>query len=325
MGDAREVGLSCTAETRTSELEGVSPAPGVTPGRTDAARGEPRAGTLFACRYEIQELLGEGGMGIVYKAYDRRLEETVAIKTLRHRALCTDPSLLERFRQEIRLARRITHPNVVRTHDIGEWNGLRFVSMELVDGRTLGQLIESEKILGAEAALRIAKQICRGLQAIHQVGIVHGDVKPQNVMVQRSGGSKIMDFGSAHLASEGGTTARGTIVGTLGYMSPEQARGRPLDFRADIYSLGILLYELFTGTLPFEDDTPVGVALKHIQQAPPPPRSKHSAIDPEVAAVVMKCLEKDADARFQSARDLLRALERISPDPRSGSHRLAVA
>jgi serine/threonine protein kinase len=304
----------------------VSPVLGSTSRQTEAARVEPRVGTLFACRYEIQEVLGEGGMGIVYRAHDRRLEDAVAIKTLRHRALSTDHSLLERFRQEIRLARRITHPNVVRTHDIGEWNGLRFVSMELVEGRTLGQVIESEKILRAEAAVRIAKQVCRGLEAIHEVGIVHGDIKPQNVMVQTSGGSKIMDFGSAHVAIEGGTTARGTIVGTLGYMSPEQARGRPLDFRSDIYSLGILLYELFTGTLPFEDDTPLAVALKHIQQAPPPLRSKQSGIDPEIAAVVMKCLEKDADARFQSARDLLRALERVSPDPRSGSHRrLAVA
>jgi serine/threonine protein kinase len=304
----------------------VSPVLGPASRQTETARVEPRVGTLFACRYEIQEVLGEGGMGIVYRAHDRRLEDAVAIKTLRHRALSTDHSLLERFRQEIRLARRITHPNVVRTHDIGEWNGLRFVSMELVEGRTLGQVIESEKILRAEAAVRIAKQVCRGLEAIHEVGIVHGDIKPQNVMVQTSGGSKIMDFGSAHVAIEGGTTARGTIVGTLGYMSPEQARGRPLDFRSDIYSLGILLYELFTGTLPFEDDTPLAVALKHIQQAPPPLRSKQSGIDPEIAAVVMKCLEKDADARFQSARDLLRALERVSPDPRSGSHRrLAVA
>jgi serine/threonine protein kinase len=304
----------------------VSPVLGSTSRQTEAARVEPRVGTLFACRYEIQEVLGEGGMGIVYRAHDRRLEDAVAIKTLRHRALSTDHSLLERFRQEIRLARRITHPNVVRTHDIGEWNGLRFVSMELVEGRTLGQVIESEKILRAEAAVRIAKQVCRGLEAIHEVGIVHGDIKPQNVMVQTSGGSKIMDFGSAHVAIDGGTTARGPIVGTLGYMSPEQARGRPLDFRSDIYSLGILLYELFTGTLPFEDDTPLAVALKHIQQAPPPLRSKQSGIDPEIAAVVMKCLEKDADARFQSARDLSRALERVSPDPRSGSHRrLAVA
>jgi len=275
---------------------------------------EPLVGTLFAGRYEIQQVIGEGGMGIVYKAHDRRLEEAVAIKTLRSRGLSTDAWLLERFKQEIRLARRITHPNVVRTHDLGDSNGLRFVSMELVEGRTLGQLIEAEKILPTAAGLRIAKQVCRGVEAIHQVGIVHGDIKPQNVMVQASGGAKIMDFGSAHLASDGGTTAQGSVVGTLGYMSPEQARGRRLDSRSDIYSLGIVLYEVFTGALPFEGDTPLAVALKHVHHAPPLPRSKHAGIDPAIAAIVLKCIEKDVSARFQSARELHEALERATPD-----------
>jgi len=282
--------------------------------KAELPRGEPQVGTVFAGRYEMQEVLGEGGMGIVYKAHDRRLEEAVAIKILRHQALSTDPSLLDRFRQEIRLARRITHPNVVRTHDLGEWNGLRFLSMELVEGRTLGQLIEVEKILPAAVGLRIARLVCRGLAAVHEVGIVHGDIKPQNVMVERSGGSKIMDFGSAHLASDGGTTAHGRVVGTLGYMSPEQARGRPLDLRSDIYSLGILLYEIFTGWLPFDGDTPLAVAWKHVNHAPPLPRSKNSQIDPAIAAIVMRCIEKETAARFQSARELYEALERVTPE-----------
>ena len=282
--------------------------------KAELPRGEPQVGTVFAGRYEMQEVLGEGGMGIVYKAHDRRLEEAVAIKILRHQALSTDPSLLDRFRQEIRLARRITHPNVVRTHDLGEWNGLRFLSMELVEGRTLGQLIEVEKILPAAVGLRIARLVCQGLAAVHEVGIVHGDIKPQNVMVERSGGSKIMDFGSAHLASDGGTTAHGRVVGTLGYMSPEQARGRPLDLRSDIYSLGILLYEIFTGWLPFDGDTPLAVAWKHVNHAPPLPRSKNSQIDPAIAAIVMRCIEKETAARFQSARELYEALERVTPE-----------
>jgi serine/threonine-protein kinase len=188
--------------------------------------------------------------------------------------------------------------------------------MEFVAGRTLGQLIESEKVLPVEVGLRIAKQVCCGLAAIHALGIVHGDIKPQNVMVEPSGRAKIMDFGSAHLASEGGKTGHGLVVGTLGYMSPEQARGRPLDFRSDIYSLGVLLYEIFTGSLPFEGDTPVSVALKHVHNTPPPPRSKNSRIDPGIASIVVRCIEKAPAARFQSARELHEALERVPRNAR---------
>ena len=273
---------------------------------------EPQVGTLFAARYEIQAVLGKGGMGIVYKAHDRKLEDLVAIKTLRHQALSTDPWLLDRFKQEIRLARRITHPNVVRTHDLGEWKGLKFLSMEFVEGLTLEQAIEAGKILSTPAGLRIAKQICTGLAAAHEVGIIHGDIKPQNIMVEASGGLKIMDFGSAHLTDDRGMTAPGTVMGTLGYMSPEQARGLPLDFRSDIYSMGVLLYEIFTGSLPFEGDSPLAVVLKHVNNAPPLPKSKNPRIDPRVAAIVMKCIEKDAAARFQSARELYEALARVT-------------
>ena len=287
---------------------------------------EPRVGTLFAARYEIQAVLGKGGMGIVYKAHDRKLEDLVAIKTLRHQALSTDPWLLERFKQEIRLARRITHPNVVRTHDLGEWNGLKFLSMEFVEGLTLEQVVESEKILPTPAGLRIAKQICTGLAAAHEVGIIHGDIKPQNIMVEASGGLKIMDFGSAHLTDDRGMTRPGTVIGTLGYMSPEQARGLPLDFRSDIYSMGVLLYEIFTGSLPFEGDSPLAVVLKHVNNAPPLPRSKNPRIDPGIAAIVMKCMEKDAAARFQSARELYEALARVTAGGEgAGVRREAVA
>ena len=171
-------------------------------GKAEISRDELRVGTLFAARYEIQSVLGKGGVGIVYKALDRRLEDLVAIKTLHHRALATDPGLLDRFKAEIRLARRITHPNVLRTHDLGEWNGLRFLSMEFVHGLTLGQVMTREDILSTPVGLGIAKQICRGLAATHEVGIVHGDIKPQNIMVEPTGGAKIMDFGSAHLTDD---------------------------------------------------------------------------------------------------------------------------
>jgi serine/threonine protein kinase len=280
-------------------------------GTLRAPRHEPQVGALFAARYEIQSVLGEGGMGTVYKAYDRELEELVAIKTLRHRAVWADPWLLDRFKQEIRLARRITHANVLRTHDLGEWNGLKFLSMEFVEGQTLGQVLESEGILPTPVGLQIAKQICAGLAAAHEVGVVHGDVKPQNIIIEPTGGLKIMDFGSAHLTDEAGMTIKGTVVGTLGYMSPEQARGLPLDFRSDVYSTGIVLYEIFTGSLPFEGDSPLAVVLKHVNNAPPLPRSKNPRIDPRVAAIITRCLEKDAASRFQSFGELHEALAQV--------------
>ena len=277
-------------------------------GRAGSLPNEPQIGTLFAGRYEIQSVLGKGGMGIVYRAHDREVEELVAIKTLRHQAFLSEPSRLDRFRQEIRLARRITHPNVLRTHDLGEWNGLPFLSMEFVEGRTLEQVIEDEGILPSPVGLRIAKQICAGVAAAHEVGVIHGDIKPQNIIIEPVGRVKIMDFGSAHLADERGMTTKGTVVGTLGYMSPEQGRGLRLDFRSDIYSVGVVLYEIFTGSLPFEGDTPLAVVLKHMKDPPPRPRSKNPRIDPRIAANVMKCLEKEADARFQTVGELYEAL-----------------
>jgi serine/threonine protein kinase len=281
-------------------------------GTVGISRDEPRVGALFAARYEIQSVLGKGGMGIVYKARDRELDDLVAIKTLRHHAFSTDPSLLDRFKQEIRLARRITHPNVVRTHDLGEWNGLKFLSMEFVEGLTLEQVVESERILPTPVGLRIARQVCAGLAAAHEVGVIHGDVKPQNIIIEPTGSLKIMDFGSAHLTDDRGFTTTGRVSGTLGYMSPEQARGLRLDARSDIYSTGVVLYELFTGSLPFEGDSPLAVVLKHVNNAPPLPKSKNPRIDPRVAAIVMKCIEKDASGRFQSARELYEALADVT-------------
>lgn len=264
----------------------------------------PQIGTLFAGRYEIQSVLGVGGMGIVYKAYDRDLDDLVAIKTLRSEALSVFSSLLDRFKQEIRLARRITHPNVLRTHDLGESNGSRFLSMEFVRGRTLKQLVETGAIVPTSVGLRIAKQICAGLEAAHEAGVIHRDVKSQNIMIEPTGGLKIMDFGIARLTDDPEMTA----TGTPDYMSPEQTRGLPLDYRSDIYSTGVVLYEIFTGSLPFEGDSPVAVILKHINEAAPLPQSRNPWIEPGIAAVVLKCLEKDPGARFQSMNELSEAL-----------------
>jgi HAMP domain-containing protein len=287
-----------------------------TGGRTTAEGGtrsaEPQIGSLFASRYEIQSVLGKGGMGIVYRAHDRDLDDLVAIKTLRSDALSADPSLLDRFKQEIRLARRITHPNILRTHDLGESNGLRYLSMEYVKGITLKHLVESDQILPMPVALRIAKQMCAGLAAAHEAGVIHRDIKPQNILIEPTGGLKIMDFGIARLTEDRGMTATGTVIGTPDYMSPEQARGLPLDFRSDIYSTGVVLYELFTGSLPFEGDSPLAVVLKHVQEKPPSPQSKNPKIDPKVAAIVLKCMQKDPVERYQSINELYEALTKVT-------------
>ncbi len=277
-----------------------------------AAGGEPKVGEVFANRYEIQGVLGRGGMGVVYRAHDRDLDDAVAIKTLRSEALSADPSLLDRFKQEIRLARRITHPNILRTHDLGETGRLRYLSMELVKGLTLKQLVEADDILPTPVGLRIAKQICAGLAAAHEVGVIHRDIKPQNILIEATGGLKIMDFGIARLKEERGMTAEGTVVGTPDYMSPEQARGVTLDFRSDIYSTGVVLYEVFTGTLPFEGDTPLAVVLKHIQENPPSPQARNPKIDPKISQIVLKCMQKDPKDRFQSVNELYEALTRVT-------------
>jgi serine/threonine-protein kinase len=274
--------------------------------------GEPRVGETFAGRYEIQGVLGRGGMGVVYRAHDRDLDDAVAIKTLRGEALSADPSLLDRFKQEIRLARRITHPNILRTHDLGETGGLRYLSMEFVRGLTLKQLIEASDILPTPVALRIAKQLCAGLAAAHEVGVIHRDIKPQNIIIEAAGGLKIMDFGIARLQEERGMTAEGTVVGTPDYMSPEQARGTALDFRSDIYSTGVVLYEVFTGTLPFDGDTPLAVVLKHIQENPPSPQARNPKIDPKISQIILKCMQKDPKDRYQSVNDLYEALTRVT-------------
>src|SRR5262249_8800162 len=234
-------------------------------------------------------------------------DDLVAIKTLRSEALSADPTLLERFKQEIRLARKISHPNILRTHDLGETGGLRFLSMEFVKGITLKNLVESRQILPTPVALRIAKQICAGLAAAHEVGVIHRDIKPQNILIEPTGGLKIMDFGIARLTQERGMTATGTVVGTPDYMSPEQARGLALDFRSHIYSTGVVLYEIFTGSLPFEGDSPLAVVLKHVQEKPPPPSTVNPKIDPKIAAIVLKCMEKEPAARYQSVNDLYEA------------------
>jgi HAMP domain-containing protein/predicted Ser/Thr protein kinase len=275
-------------------------------------------GTLFANRYEILGTLGKGGMGAVYRARDRQLDEVVAVKVLRGEVLKEDPTLLDRFKQELRLARKITHRNVLRTHDFDENDGVPYISMEYIDGVTLKDLIQNKGALPVGVGLRIAKQMCHGLDAAHRQGVIHRDIKPQNMMIlPETGELKIMDFGIARVsevrgAEASGLTTAGTVMGTPDYMPPEQAQGRPADFRSDIYSLGVVLFEIFGGQLPFHGDTPMATVVAHVQQKPPRPRSINKRIPEDLEAVILRCLEKDPGARFGSVALLLDALTAAS-------------
>jgi len=277
-------------------------------------------GEIFADRYEVLGTVGRGGMGVVYRARDRQLDEVVALKLLRPEALARDSSLLDRFKQEIKLARRITHHNVLRTHDFGETGGVPYISMEYLEGVTLKELIRSRGALPLGVGLSIAKQMCRGLDAAHAGGVVHRDIKPQNMLIlPESAELKVMDFGISRVstvdetaASDSGLTVAGTVMGTPDYMSPEQAQGRTAGFPSDVYSLGVVLFEMFTGRLPFTADSPMAVAMAHVQSPPPAPRSVNPALPADLDAAILRCLEKEPGKRWSSVADLLEALGRVS-------------
>jgi eukaryotic-like serine/threonine-protein kinase len=274
-------------------------------------------GEVFSDRYEILGTLGKGGMGVVYRARDRQLDEVVALKLLRPEALAADPTLIDRFKQEIKLARRITHRNVLRTHDFGEAGSVPYISMEFLEGVTLKDLIRNRGALPLGVGLSIAKQMCHGLGAAHDTGVVHRDIKPQNMLIlPESGELKIMDFGiSRRTEVEPGTsglTTAGTVMGTPDYMPPEQAQGKQADFRSDIYSLAVVFFETFTGKLPFRGDNPMAVVVAHIQQLPPKPRSVNPKLSPELEVLILKGLAKDPAKRWQTTDELLEALSAIS-------------
>ena len=272
-----------------------------------------RPGTVFANRYEVKEVLGAGGMGVVYRALDRELQEPVAIKTLRPEAML-DASALERFKQEIRLARKIAHRNVVRTYDLGELNGMYYLTMEYVEGTPLKRLIESRGKLPLPVTLTVGKQLCRALEVAHQEGIIHRDIKPQNMVVEPSGFLKVMDFGIARLVNPPkgkGLTEAGTSIGTPDYMSPEQLSGADLDARSDLYSAGVVLFECATGTLPFEAETTWALVAKHLEEPVPDPRTRNADIPEPLARVILKAMEKAPEQRYRTAGELYDALALI--------------
>ena len=267
-----------------------------------------RPGTVFHDRYEILGPLGRGGMGMVYKARDRRLDdEVVAIKVLRP-DFAQDPTMASRFRSEIKLARKVRHRNVCAIHDYGEDRGLLYISMEYVEGVDLKQVLKRSGALPADEAYAVAIQVAEGLQAVHDAGIVHRDLKTPNIMRDASGVARLMDFGVAKRVGEGAATVTGHIVGTPEYMSPEQAQGMKVDARTDIYALGIVIYEIFTGQVPFRGETPISTILKHINDPPPLELPPAETLAPPLKAVLRRCLAKDPARRYASAREVGDAL-----------------
>ena len=292
----------------------AGPAPAPSPGKTLLMPVENLApGTTFAGRYQVIEELGRGGMGRVYKVLDREVGERIALKLLRGEVAAHEGTI-SRFREELRLARRIIHKNVCRMFDLGSSEGTYFITMEYVDGEDLKKFIRRSGHLAVEKAVAIARQIGEGLAEAHRLGVVHRDMKPQNVMIDDEGNARIMDFGIARSVQAGGLTGPGMMIGTPDYMSPEQVEGLAADPRADIYALGVILYEMLAGRLPFEGDTPLSVAVKHKTEAPPDPRTFNPSIPSGLAEVILKCLDKDREKRYGSTIELLADLARIGEE-----------
>jgi len=276
------------------------------------------AGTVFHARYEILGPLGRGGMGMVYKAHDRTLDEIVAIKVLRP-DFAQDPRMAERFKSEIKLARKVRHKNVCAIHDYGADQGLLYISMELVEGVDLKRILKEAGGLPHPEAYDLSIQIAEGLQAVHDAGIIHRDLKTPNIMRDARGVARLMDFGIAKRqgAESGTSTASGHIVGTPEYMSPEQAQGHRVDFRSDIYALGVVIYEIFTGHVPFRGDTPISTILKHLHDPPPLEGPEASPLPGDLVPVLRRALAKDPIERYGTASELAQALR----DARSPSRR----
>ena len=273
-------------------------------------------------RYDILQEVGRGATGIVYKAIDRETTECVALKVLKREVL-DDNFMMDRFKNELRIARRITHKNVCRIYEFTHIREGPCISMEYVEGETIRSLLTRIGVFGLRSALEIASQICSGLREAHAQGIVHRDLKPENLMIDRKGNVKIMDFGVARVFAGSTMSTLGLLVGTPAYMAPEQVEGGDVDQRADIYSLGLILYEMFTGSVAFKADTPVGVAYKQVHEVATPPRSIDPNISENLQNVILRCIEKEPERRFQTIEQLQSALSNLdSGSPTSSDTRL---
>jgi serine/threonine protein kinase/tetratricopeptide (TPR) repeat protein len=292
---------------------GVTPQPaGVA-----AAGDDLEIGTVLAGRYQILKMLGRGGMGAVYKARDTELDRVVALKLIRPE-LAKNPEMLRRFKQELILARQVTHKNVIRIFDLGQADGIKFITMDFVEGQDLRGLLLEKGKFPPEQAARVMLQICRALEAAHSESVIHRDLKPQNIMVSPDGRVYVMDFGIARSAYLPGMTQTGALIGTPEYMSPEQARGEKLTERSDLFSLGVIFYELLTGKSPYPADAPLGTLWKRLQEKAKPPSEIDATLPKPLNDIVMSALEIEPENRLPSAREMARQLE-IWLGPSAGS------
>lgn len=271
---------------------------------------ELTTGATFAGRYQIIEELGKGGMGKVYKAHDIEIKEKVALKLIKPE-IAADKKTIERFRNELRLARRIRHKNVCQVFDIGDMKGTYYISMEYVSGEDLKSFIRRSGQLAAGTAIRISKQICEGLAEAHRLGVIHRDLKPSNIMIDKEGQARIMDFGIARSLRAEGITTEGIIIGTPEYMSPEQVEGATVDHRSDIYSLGVILFEMVTGQLPFKGNSAFDIALKHKTAMPEDPRRLNPQVPDDLSRLILRCLDKNREGRYAQAEELLSELASV--------------
>jgi serine/threonine protein kinase len=265
-------------------------------------------GQLVGQRYQIIRLLGQGGMGAVYEVRDRELDRRVALKVIRA-DMAESPEAFWRFKQEIILARQITHRNVIRLFDLGQADRIKFITMEYIEGESLRQRLLRKGKLEPREAAQLMAQMCRALEAAHAEGVIHRDLKPRNIMLDKGGRAYVMDFGLARSMSASGITHIGGFIGTLDYMSPEQAKDLPLDARSDLFSAGIIFYEMLTGIRPFDASAPTGEPGRRASEPPRPPHEVDNKVPSPLSETAMKCLEFDPQRRFATARELLQQIE----------------
>jgi len=279
-------------------------------------------GVLFGGRYEILGVLGQGGMGAVYKARDRELDRLIALKVIRPE-LATDPAILARFKQELILSRNITHKNVVRIFDLGEAEGIRFISMEYIDGEDLRTILRRDGKFAPQEAIAVVEQVCRALDSAHSEGVIHRDLKPQNIMRDKNGRIVVMDFGLARSLGDSGLTQTGALVGTLEYMSPEQAMGSALDQRSDIFSVGLIFFELLTGKAPYKADTAIASLMKRTREDAQSASDVEASVPKSLSAIVSRCLEREPSNRYHSAVELLQQLTTWEANPNISAETLS--
>jgi serine/threonine-protein kinase len=271
-----------------------------------ASTGEIAVGATLLGRFQVERFLGRGGMGAVYLALDTRVGEQVAVKIMASN-LADDPTAADRFRREVSAARKVTHPNVLRIHDLGEDQGLLFLSMEYFAGKTLAAVLAQRHSLPLGEARMVLEQVCQALAAAHRAGVVHRDLKPQNVLLNERGEVKVIDFGLAKASHSNTLTATGIILGTPDYMAPEQIRGQAVDHRADIYALGAMTYHVVCGRPPFVADSPIALTFLHCSEPPTPPRQVKADVPEVLEAAILRCLAKRPDDRFGGVDEFMAA------------------